>query len=401
MLLTPLILRSHNWNQRVAEIVLPYKPLICWDKNALRFQLEKRKRHVWPFYTFHLVALGAFVSLSILYFCYQTYLHPHGISIMKIMLASFQFCLIVGSFCTVICWKIWGHEYVTFLNELIAFEKHLHDTYSSPLDRYPQSILRPYDNVVDIDGVFAIFLILVMSITPLFQPATLLWKRLDFIFITFRNLYLNLNFHGRIVFNGLRAVIFQWAILEVCAVYKTLGLFAVLTLRGLRVSYSTLATQPLTEVTMMELRRLCVVFPIIRDFIAYLFSADLAVMYIILVGLNTAVVTARDIMPWFLYCVVVFAWLISTIIVHIVLFLVVNVDLKGTILVDTWNHSCAKVQVTPFQRRLLRRMLRSSNPVRIPYGSLGTFKKHTRTEFLQTLTENSIDCILAASAGMK
>lgn len=234
-----------------------------------------------------------------------------------------------------------------------------------------------------------------LFLLPPFLPLIAMWLEIDYIFLGFRHVIPRMSIPTKIMFQSIRVIFSFWSVVECASSVKLLFLQLVMALRGLECCHKFIGLQPVKNKTFNFHRQLAL-FSVVREGLTFMISPNLAIMYVIQTVCTAATVNGVTALAWHLHFFVALMGFVCGFGVAIVLHLLVMVDLESSRLQQGWwNLFAAQSESERWQRRLIQRTLKSIKPIRIPYGTLGAFKKATRTDFIDSLTNSCSDCILA------
>lgn len=408
MLLTSLHTRALNLSQWATDSIFLIRPLIIWDQNAFKFVPESRKRHIWPWLFINYVVIAGIASPGCCIFLYQSLTNSKVGSPLYTIITLVGLCFCVAAPITVLTYRRWGYDLILFLNKIIDYEFILWRMYSTEpsqliiwiknRQRRKFSALQLPNGEIDILGILAYLLTPALSFIPAVLPWGILWLEVDIPYIMLqRALVPYLNYYFVL---SCRVIICVWSVAEICTCFRTLALIAIMGFRGMHSCHLLLISQPISEFVIMKLRQLEVLFAVIRDWCSFTFSAYLGMIFILLITVVTGAFTTFSVLAWYVYIVGDLIAIITAALVSIILFLVVSIDLASGQLHQIWKRSLTQVTMQPLTRRLLLRKLKSIQPIRIPYGTLGAFKKATRTDFFSSLTIHTLNSILTFGSNM-
>lgn len=396
MLLTPLFQQALNWSQGVNDFLPCHKSFLYWDKNSHKFTKETSTK--W----WHIVNFALFGAVGIpftIIFFYNTLLDPNFVSVVEFLLATLQICMIASAFLTAVAYRRWGMEQIRFLNELIAYERFLRRKHTPLQHReeaskggFKVTLINLPKGKTDWLGIVANMLIIAFAIVPVIGPWMCIFLDFDLAMLLFRHAVESFNLLEILAFHICRSMFCVLAMVEVCNCYRTMTLTALPMFRGILHCYSSIMRQPLTESAFREHQQLKIVFLFGRDFIGFALSVYLAVVYMAILLCTTTDVVSIKFMPWYFCSLITLTGVVAIVVMCICLSMVVSVDNTGSELGRRWM--CYMSASRSFQRRRLSRILKSFQPIRIPYGTMGVFKKATRTDFFHSLVMNSINTIL-------
>lgn len=402
MLLTPLYLQALTWSQWVTDSIFRYRSFVYWDKGLIRFVRESRPRHNIPFLLSNYGLIGSFIIPGLITFFLQSLRHPEQASIIQLISAGTQLFISIEALVTAVAYLKWGSEWLDFLQKIIIFEFSTWKKYavSSPKARQKNRgmfrQIRLPNGEVDWIGLVAISLVPACAVIPFFLPSIAMWLELDTVFLISQHLIVvpDLSSHGSIIYYLCRLIVCTWHTIELCNCVRVLALCAILSFKAIHSCHSFLMVQTLSDEVLKELTQLRIITTDVLDFTAFLFSIHLSCMYCIVIMCTTLAVTTVNLIPWHFYAFVVLIGSINLAIVVIVLFLVVSVDRSSLDLQSRWMQSCGDLTISVYSRRLFYKTLISIQPIRVPYGTLGSFTGTTRTDFLHSLATNSINSIV-------
>lgn len=382
MLLTPLFVQALNWSQWITDHIFRYRYFVYWDWRTNRFELETRRHHKWPWLFANFVVLaGLSIPLCIMLFA-RCWTHLKEANALEVVMTSCLMCTVMVVVLTAAAYVRWGSDISSGKNHLIILEARLSMRYGSK----PQ--IRPLKAIViggkkyafskswqqngnpDIPGILASVCVPAMTVAAALAPWLAMWLRQDPVYLAFRNYLKSLKFWGTLAFQAIRVIGTVWSAVEISNCFRMMAVGTLIAFQGLYSCQSLLITQPSGESVVMEFRQLAVCFAKEWDIIAFSMSMYFAVMYVIILGCVTALVTAYMELT---AQVIVMGCLISlttAVIMITILFLVVSVDQQSTELHLRWIRSCAQARSNLFQTRMLRKLLISMKPLRVPYGEL-------------------------------
>lgn len=442
MLLTPLYIQAQNLNQKVSKYLCLHRFIIYWDTDSHQFLTETRQRHLflWRLGNFGVIG-GCAIPCSLVYLLLAIN-NPKPISPLKFLVAGIQLCLALAVVVTCSTYAHYSSEKVSFLNKIVTFEATLRRKYfrcNNPLKTYQQ---RPLSHVsiekigslaekiskkyfmyskrlckqsqkilptpftkqtfsgiwlangeIDVVGILAYFLTIAFTIIPTVMPCVAIFLEVDFAILPFKQLISETHIILKISFYAARITLVVWFFVELCQCYRNFTIGELLVFRGLSLCHTLFRSQPIGALVLGDLRQLYVLFAVIWDMTATLFFTTLALFYVTLVIFTILLVTVP--VPWQLNIFFILGWLMTAFGIEIILSLVVSLDLISSDLQKTWLYSCTQVKATRATMQLLYRLVKSVKPMGIPYGSLGTFQKATRTSYFVSVAFNSISAILA------
>lgn len=405
MLLTPLHDRALNWSQYVTDTIFRYRSRIFWDKHLKQFAIESRRRHVWPWVFSNFVLIGGINIPCSIVFLAQSLANPKTVTAMSVLMVIFQLTVSVVAVAAAVAYCRWGHNLADFFNLIIRLEISLRRKYTNNPQRMQRrgklnflTILYLHSGELDRLGIFANFLVPAFTIVPPILPWIMMGLELDSIFLPFRQVLREVSIFWKIVFHTCRVLTYVWVVTEICHCLRIGALYGLLLVRGLHSCIRPLISQPISNDTLKELRKLMLIFARVRDAAAFMFTLILADIYVQVLISATSLIAYLHVIPWHFYMFVVLINVTSIAFIVIFLYMVVSVDTDSSELCRRWMRSGS--QLTS-QRNLLFRVLKSIKPIRISYGTLGNFKKTTRTDFFQSLGMNSLNSTLAIRGSSK
>lgn len=412
MLLTPLYIEAQNLNQWITDFINLYRSNIYWDINRYRFAEETRMRHIFPWLFVNFIIAGCAIPfcMTFLLRSLRSQASKHTAALQWLS-ASDQIILGTGLvLANLVCLR-WSAEMVSSLNTMISLEARLYRKYSGhgvyfikPKSISLKAVIKNYgktlgeirlpDGELDMAGILAhLTVISVVIIAPLI-PWTLMWLNLDFMILPFKQIVFGLTFCEKVTFHVCRILIVMLAFAEVSYCCRTFPVNVIVIFRGLQKCQVLLLRQPIGEAVLAELRQLCILFAVIRDWLAFLLFNGLAMMYLCLVICTTVILVNTLAVPWHLYIFFVIGWLLAVSWTVTVLSLVVSVYSDSSKLKKAWMHSYS-TQVNLVKNKLLYKTMKSFKPIGIPLGSLGTLTRETRTYYFHTGIVNTINTIIA------
>lgn len=125
--------------------------------------------------------------------------------------------------------------------------------------------------------MFANLLVLVCSLIPFFLPWIAIGMEMNILFLLGR--YLSTVSSGslglQVVFQTSRELMDVLVVVEACNCFRILGLNTFILFRGLQSCHALLISQSVRENVLSEQRHLSIIFSLVRDLVAFLFSVDL------------------------------------------------------------------------------------------------------------------------------
>lgn len=337
------------------------------------------------------------VPCLIIYFLEALHSPPGTIPVLDLVVACAQLVLSLTIITLATDTVKWTSELVAFFNQIVLLEAVLSKKYSIPTRR-SQTKLFVANEKPDIFGILANCIVVFCGPLQVVGFIGILWLDVDFAFLPVKLnsvLFSELPVFAKTLFHGLRMILSWTQLMEIFGMARTYSIYAVLLFRGLYLCQTLLASQAVSETRVKELRQLCIVFAILRYFTAVAIAALLCMVYPTIILCNTVILTLNNIMPWYLYTFFLLCWILLTSIAVIVLGLVVAVDQMSCKLREQWKYSCTFLKGNLFRMKYVSRLVRSLKPIGIPYGTLGTFTSTTRTDFFNSIFENSINATLA------
>lgn len=408
MLLSSLQTMALNWSQFLTDFVYKYGPPLSWDPVTQTFRLESRPRRVycWLFINYGIVGALQFLGSGIFFANVLSTLHLAYESTLKIVFAIGITAMSTATLFTCISYRLWFQELYEFYNKILIFEFSLWIRYSSGPTRVLATVtnsrlktwrlrmesIRLPTGELDLLGVFSIFLVVGFSIIPPFLPWIGIWMNVDIPFATIQRL-LDTYEELKLFAVSFRVACTCLLTAEICNCFRFLSAIAILGFRSLESCQSLLLTQSIGDAVLGELNQFRILFSFVRNWMAFLFCTFLALVFVLLMACVTGLVIMVNTAPWYLQFFIALIALITASIITIILYLVISIDQKSSALYQSWMLSLSQHPCN-LKRRQLYKILKSIQPVRIPYGTLGTFKKATRTDFFSSLIVHSLNCIL-------
>lgn len=385
MLLTPLFIRAQNYNQKITDTLCLHRTLLYWDKNSHKFKCETRKRHLYPWFLGNFGIMGSCGIPCLLAYFFQG-LHDHQrFSIIEGMAASLQvFCAFAFIMLAIVTYESIS-ELTSFLNEVVIFEEMLHNKYFTDQgDCGPDTL-----------GILANIIVVNFTMMLFFATGIFIMLDIDFVILPFNQIYPELSFPLKVAFQVIRVIMVQWALMVAFHWDCTYSMIALLSFRAVQACHALLLSQPVSEVLLRELRQFHVLFTVVRDLFAVQFFTVLVLIYGVVVVCTCMVVTFYASVSLVLSVFVCLLWLICVFFTVLLLSMCVSVDSMSSELHASWIHSCGQLKSNRFQMKLIYRVLKSIKPIGIPYGTLGTFTRGTRTDYIYSIKNDSITAILA------
>lgn len=418
MILTPLYERALILNQWVTDSLYLYRTPLYWNKSSRCFCRELRIYHSVPWFITNFGLIGGLWLPSSIIFLYQAFIHPKFASLIEVLVAILHVILAAEALYANVGYMFHVSDFISCLNEAVKFEEILSRQYQTRLkykvqednaylrqfgmltntesvwSRTIRDIHLPNGNL-DYIGMVAVYLDIAYAVIPLVFPIMTVWLDFDTPYLAFQNTFLQLSFKWQVTAKMIRFFLLLICTMECCSCFSTLGLAMLLGVRSVLSVLSLLLDQPVSEFTISQLTHLSTIFAIPSQFVAGIFSFFLGTMYLLLVlSFAFGISSARDI-PWNLHFFLVLLYLITVCIMVTLVYFVVEVDLGSSALQRCWLWSCAQQNASSYSRRLLYRLVRSRKPIKIPYGSLGYFKRETRTDYMSSISEKTLNVIIA------
>lgn len=418
MLLTSLQILALNWNQYLIDHIYKFGPPMRWDEGSQTFRKESSHRHIWPWLLLNYGVLGFGQFLGSLIFFANLLTVPKYATILQIIVSIGLMNVSIAALFTCIGYTRWGNELLHYYNEMLIFESSLWTRYSpcpsliirelgtskkQKCRRKLQTIQTP-DGKADTLGIFSCFVVIAVTLSSLLAPWMGMWLELDIQVIIVQRLFENLvnilgvGVAGRDVACVLgvagRVLACVLATAEIGNSFRFLALISILGFRSLQSCHLLFLSQPISQLRLRELTQFKIFFTYVQDWMAFLFSTYLAVTFIVLLACATWLVIIINEIPWYLFVFGVLIGFIALTLISVLLYLVVSIDQLSSDLYLIWMRSLAQYP-NNFERRVLYRKLKSLKPIRIPYATLGSFKRATRTDFFSSLTVHTLNSILA------
>lgn len=405
-MLTPLLIQALYWNQSLADSMLKYRLPIYWDRDLHKFQKETSRRNVWPWLFINVAVIGAVHFLGCVIFFANLLTVPKYASILETLFSIAIFCISTGALCTCMSYCRWGPELTEFSNKILALELSLRVKYSLGLTRMKahttQKILQNWgyrfkcfcrpNGRVDVIGIFATILVIILASLSLPFPWFTMWLELDVFNLTIQRL-LDKYTNTKIIGASVRIICFVIGAAEMFSCFRFAAIISLVGCISIQSCHRRLCSQRISEFRLGELSQLKLVFDLVYDLTAIQFFAFLGLAFVFILVCITAVVIMQKTVPRYLQSIVVLST-IGTISFNIVaLHLVVAIDKESSRLYETWWLSLVHIPF-PSIRRVLSKILKSRRPIRIPYGTAGVFTEATRTDFFSSLLVNSLNSIL-------
>lgn len=385
-LLTPLYIKALNASQAVSDTFCPHRSIIFWDATSHKFKRETRKRHLWPW---HFTNYGLIGCCQI--FCLATYLfqcrsNTTRMSLVEGMAACLQFLHAV-------VYLIVAHvslhsitDLISFLNEIVVFEGIMNKKYSKKKSQVKLDAL----------GILANIVVHGFGGASFHAPCIFLALKVDAAILPFKQILIALPLELKILFHVIRSAITISCFVETLQWSRILSIVAILYFRGLKSCHDFLFSQPVSEtIILQDLRQLHILFASVREFSSIMFFLCLSLVYGQLLIFATVVVLVIASGPRILTALFGILWLVVGLWMMFLLDLVVSVDSISGNLKARWMHSCSLLQNKHVQMKFIYRILTTIKPIGIPYWSLGTFTRNTRTDYLYSIGNNCITAILA------
>lgn len=361
---------------------------------------------MWPWLFVNYVIIGVIMFLGFFIFFAGLLATTKPASIIQVLFAILELCMATGAFLTCVLYHKWVAELIEFYNTVFIFEFSLWIRYSTgptkviinikrgKIEKWRRNfeLVRLPNEKIDMIGIFVNFLVIAFTIIPFIFPWITMWVGLDIPYITIQQVLYNYT-KSRMLAISVRVVCSVMSVAEICSCFRFLALVAIMGFRSFQLCHSHLLSQPISEFVLGELNQLSVLFTLVRDWNAVLFSAYLAVFFVSLVSCVTGLVILINAVPWYMYFFVMLIGTITASILIVALYLVVSIDQASSELHHCWMQ-CLSREPCHLRRRLLRSKLKSIRPIRIPYGTLGAFKEATRTDFFSSLSVHSLNSIL-------
>lgn len=391
-------------SQWVTDTVFRYRSYIYWDRVSCRFEKEFRKKHYWTWLFINFGIYGLFGLPSLALLLLRGLVKPTSVPITEMMISACLFCLGCSTFCTAVAYQKWGNDVVLSVNEIVAFEARVWriSFYLPALGAKRRRLqIRQYDlssiwlpsGNIDWIGILVVVLVSGLSVIPLFLPWLAMWEGLDTPFLIFRSAEKSFSLIGKCIYQACRASIAFIGVAETCHCIRNVSLWFLLFVSCLRSCTRLLMKLPITQKTVRVRNQLTIIFAIVRDSVAFLFSTHLAVIYLFLVIAITQLIVNE--LPWHVLPFFILTIVLTFATMVILLALVVSLDISSSELRQEWIYSCSRPGIDSFKRSLLYKTLNSLQPVRFPYGSLGYFKEATRTDFFNSISINTINAVIA------
>lgn len=395
MLLTPLYVRALNLCEQKKYTFCTYKPIIYWDPECCQVTIETRKYHIflWLFTNFGLIGGVALTCLA--GFIFQ-YLNDHNYStILDFLFACLQVCVASTIVLTAWAYLKWASEIATFYNQIVRFEVRLERKYCK-IKVISSKLFLP-NGKLDVLGILTSLVFVVLIICVLFGPGVIVWLELDFMILPFKRTLSDSSFLSRVIFHLFRVIVVEWALIEAARSVRTFSNIFLLVFRGLDGVLQILVSRPLSAMMLNELAKLRILFALIRDSVSFLLFVYLAALHVGMVLIATLTVAGVKDFPWQLQFFFVLAWLMGVVVAMTLLNFVVTVDSISARLQWKWisYKSSAGCKWKSAWMRLLTKRMRSVKRLVIPVGDASEFSKASRTRYLGSGMEMSMNFILA------
>lgn len=408
MALTPLYMHALQLNQKITDSVYQYRSITYWDSNTGQFEREGRQGHIYSWLFANGIIAGIIIPGLVLCLL-QTIFDPASLSIQHNLSAVFILCLGIGVICTSVALYVHASDIILFCKLLYAFVDELKGKYARQgncklrsLKAYLPQLWLP-NGTIDIFGLFANGYVISLSLIPIFLPPLALWLKMDPLYLAVGHRSLiplaRLSFPEKILFHLARLLVELFCAVKTCNCFRMVGLLGIIFFRDLELCYNELKYQPVSDVTIRDLKQLHLLYPIIREVKLFLFPVFLALIYILILVCVTVtmLISTNQHIPAELYLIIILTLVVGVTSVGIFLHLAVSIDVKSSSLHNVWLNSCSEIEVPPYRRRM-HKTLRSIKPIRIQYGSFGSFKKATRTDYLNSLLLHCLNCILTVKS---
>lgn len=312
----------------------PYKSIISWDPSSRAFVAEGKRNSIFPYLFVNFGLIGGITLPVVLIYIYNAISGQDKLSVLEFLSACQQLCFGVAIILTACGNLRWSGEMTTFLNKIVIFEEALGKKRSS----IGKASFERHSLVVNLDaiGILASFTIAVFAIIQPTAPWVLMWLDLDFVFLSLKNIIPDLNFTWWMMFQFIRSAMIMWICLEVCSCLRMFGLTFLLLLRGLQVILKIFACQAISTLMLKELRKLQVLFAVVREYVALLLLVYLSLIYATLVVYTTVLIARRDEVPWPLQLILVLGLVLATTFLVTLLSLVVSIDQLSSKVQNQW-----------------------------------------------------------------
>lgn len=444
MLLTPLYLLAASLSETVTDKLYRYQTLMYWDRNSHKFVRESRRRHNWCWFFMNFVILGIICIPCCVTFLLQSQSSHISIWIFEVLCVSTHLVLYLMTVCAAVAFLTYTPEGILFLNSVVIFEERLqkgceenlrmasmlrrhhisaptyhqgksmkrcqtrvakilrlvekcHSTKLLTKTMWVLAYLCPSNGDVDWIGILAILVVVIPTIFPLFFSLIVVWLDMDPVFLAFRQVLHKGDLSFVKTFHWIRIVGYALGTVEVCSSFRMQGICFLLAVKGLSNCQSYLVSWSIGENALRNSRQLIILFALIRGLCAYTALVYLSMIFLFSVMCLATIITSKTLLKWYLYYSVVVITICTIIALLVGFSLVVSIDNASKALQYNWLKSC--VQVTSRNsRNHFRKMVRSTRPLRIPYGSLGTFTEATRTDYFNSIGVNTFNLIFILRA---
>lgn len=138
MILSHLQLQALNWNQWITDNVFQYRSLIYWDRETFKFEIESRRRHIWPLLFVNFGQLGATLLPCVTYYLISVKSLNSG-SVIQVLAGVFQVCIALSCIVTLTSYLRWDDDLVYFFNHIVPMERSLENLSKLTIDKPPMA----------------------------------------------------------------------------------------------------------------------------------------------------------------------------------------------------------------------------------------------------------------------
>lgn len=411
---TPLQVAALNLHQQITDKIYRYRSIINWDPVARKWFVESSSftsLWTWKFLNFVLIPFG----VSTCAFMFLDALHnPGKYKLLILFFVSIEFMLGITSIATCLVFLNYAPELVLAANAMRQMLSQLikdSATFShSSLYRNKEAAKKPKQKIwkaksslcanpkFDYTASILIFLLVGLSVIPMLLPVTGIIFKWDAPYYVFKEFKISSS--GRwfvdhtVLF--IRILVAEFAVVEVCNTIRTFLMLFISWFEEIKICVSVLLKSSPRLTTWHTLR---VIILVANESLSILLSLYLGVTFLLEIICVTLSVVAADRFSWYTYMFFPWIGLLVLFGIGIIFYQMVFIHTESKRVKHSWILFCTKNKgkiLNLWNVKIKVRELKALQPIGFTYGSLGTVKRATRTDYYFSILQYSANAILAS-----
>lgn len=390
-----LALFSLALNECITKTLLRYRSSVRWNYVIQQFTAECTScLFVWKF--INLVLVAGIIIPSCIWLLFNSIYYPDKYNFLQLFSVSFE--LILASILLSMYFVMASdpHLVANSLNGIFALEHSFKRTF--PTNQWRNPSFRRELNQFDLIGIILFLVVIYFAVASPILGIVALYNCLDAPAFVIDNFYPN-DLRGRfgsIVVFIVRATVSVLAPVEGGTRFRTMALYSASFFDACAACLETLKRRPISFQSCTDWCALRILFVAGDEYLTKILTATLGGLFYFLLLSNVCSISGFGKIPWNVYIFMPSFAVITTMILAVAFHFLIKTSQESISVINAWKHSNGMViSQYKWKGRFFHRYLKSMRQCEFSYGSLGTVKRATRTDYIDSVIYNTVTGALA------